>query len=126
MTSGRGGFTLIETLVALVILAIGLFAMAATSAAVTTTLTGSRNATIATQLSTQRMEVLRSTSRATTPPCTAAGFSSSATGVTSQGVTLTWTVPATGAVRQVRVISRYPLGRGRIRTDTLQTMIPCF
>ena len=68
MTSGRRGFTLIETLVALVILAIGLFAMAATSAAVTTTLTGSRNATIATQLATLRMEALRATSRSTLTP----------------------------------------------------------
>lgn len=126
MTSGRGGFTLIETLVALVILAIGLFAMAATSAAVTTTLTGSRNATIASQLATLRMEALRAASRSTMTPCTAAGFSSSGAPVTSQGVTMTWTVPGSGAMREVRVVSQYPLGRGRTRTDTLRTLIPCF
>ena len=39
---------------------------------------------------------------------------------------MTWTVPATGAVREVRVVTQYPLGRGRTRTDTLRTLIPCF
>ena len=126
MTSGRGGFTLIETLVALVILAVGMFAMAATSAAVTTTLTGSRNATIASQLATLRVENLRAISRSTLTPCTAAGFSSSGAPVVSQGVTMTWTVPATGAVRAVSVVTQYGLGRGRTRTDTLRTLIPCF
>jgi prepilin-type N-terminal cleavage/methylation domain-containing protein len=126
MTSSRGGFTLIETLVALVILAVGLFAMAATSAAVTTTMTGSRFATVATQLMNQRMEALRAASRATAVPCTAPGFASSGAPVVSQAVTLTWQVPANGGVRLVRVIASYPIGRGRTRTDTLSTSIPCY
>ncbi len=125
MTTGRGGFSLIETLVALVILALGLFAMAATSAAVTTTLTGSRFATIATQLASQRAEVLRATARSTVPPCTAGGFTSSASAITTQGVTMSWTVAASGSTRAVNVITTYPVGRGRTRTDTLRTLIPC-
>ncbi|HEX9166417.1 MAG TPA: prepilin-type N-terminal cleavage/methylation domain-containing protein [Gemmatimonadales bacterium] len=125
MTSGRGGFTLIETLVAIVILGIGLLAMAATSGAVTTTLVGSRMATQATQLSNMRMEQLRATARSTQPPCTAAGFASSGAATVSQGVTITWVVPATGASRRVRVIASYPIGRGRTRTDTLITLVRC-
>lgn len=126
MTRGRGGFSLIETLVALVILALGLFAMAATSAAVTTTLTGSRMATIATQLANQRAEVLRATARATVPACAAGTFSSSGAPITTQGVTLSWRVATTGAIRPVSVITQYPIGRGRTRTDTLRTLISCY
>lgn len=125
MSARRGGFTLIETLVAIVILGIGLLAMAATSGAITTTLVGSRNATQATQLANLRMEQLRAISRSTLPPCTAAGFASSAAAVVSQGVTITWVVPATGASRRVRVITTYGIGRGRTRTDTLLTLMNC-
>lgn len=125
MTSRRGGFTLIETLVAIVILGIGLLAMAATSGAITTTLVGSRNATQAVQLANDRMERLRAAARSTFPPCGSSGFASSAAAVVSQGVTITWVVPATGAARRVRVITTYGIGRGRTRTDTLLTLISC-
>lgn len=125
MSTGRGGFTLIETLVAIVILGIGLLAMAATSGAITTTLVGSRAATQATQLANLRMEQLRGLSRSTVPPCTAAGFASSGSAVVAQGVTMTWVVPTTGVSRRVRVITTYGIGRGRTRTDTLLTLISC-
>jgi Tfp pilus assembly protein PilV len=117
--------TLIETLVAIVILGIGLLAMAATSGAVTTTLVGSRVATQATQLANDRMERLRALSRSTPTPCTASGFASSGAAITTQGVTITWVVPPTGASRRVRVITSYGIGRGRTRTDTLLTLINC-
>jgi len=123
--SGRGGFTLIETLVAIVILGIGLLAMAATSGAITTTLVGSRGATQATQLANLRMEQLRAVSRSTAIPCTAVGFASSGAAIVTQGVTVSWVVPVSGASRRVRVITTYGLGRGRTRTDTLITLIGC-
>lgn len=125
MTSGRSGFTLIETLVAIVILGIGLLAMAATSGAITTTLVGSRGATQATQLANLRMEQLRALSRSTTIPCSAVGFASSGAPIVTQGVTVSWVVPVSGASRRVRVITTYGLGRGRTRTDTLITLIGC-
>jgi prepilin-type N-terminal cleavage/methylation domain-containing protein len=125
MSAGRGGFTLIETLVAIVILGIGMLAMAATSGAITTTLTGSRYATQATQLANLQMEQLRALSRSTAVPCAAAGFASSGATVVAQNVSISWVVPATGASRRVRVITQYPLGRGRTRTDTLLTLISC-
>lgn len=125
MNSGRSGFTLIETLVAIVILGIGLLAMAATSGAITTTLVGSRGATQATQLANLRIEQLRALSRSTATPCTASGFASSGAAVVTQGITVSWVVPVSGASRRVRVITTYGLGRGRTRTDTLITLISC-
>ncbi len=125
MKSGRRGFTLIETLVAVVILGIGVLAMAATSGAITTTLVGSRGATQATQLANLRIEQLRVLSRSTATPCTAPGFASSGAPVVTQGITVSWVVQPTGVSRRVRVITTYSLGRGRTRTDTLITLISC-
>lgn len=126
MSGGRGGFTLIETLVAIIILGIGLLAMAATSGAITTTLTGSRMATVATQLANLQLETLRLASRSTTPGCASGNFSSSSVDVVRQGVTMSWTVPATGMQRRVVVRTTYPVGRGHTRTDSLVTMVPCY
>jgi prepilin-type N-terminal cleavage/methylation domain-containing protein len=125
MNANRSGFTLIETLVAIVILGIGMLAMAATSGAITTTLTGSRFSTQAAQLANLRMEQLRALSRSTAIPCAAGSFASSGAAVISQGITINWVVPAAGASRRVRVITQYPIGRGRTRTDTLLTLISC-
>lgn len=125
MRAGRGGFTLIETLIAIVILSIGLLAMAATSGAITTTLTGARFATTASQRAALTMEELRVAAHSTVMPCTSGTFASSASSVVVQGVTVSWVVPATGGLRQVRVITQYPIGRGRTKTDTLTTQIRC-
>lgn len=123
--SHRRGFTLVEVLVAVVILAIGMMAMAATTGAITGTLTISRNATQAAQVANLAMDRLRSAASSTAPGCTSVGFASSAAASTQQGVTLNWVVPASGSLRTVRVIVRYPIGRGRTKTDTLASSVAC-
>lgn len=125
MSNKRSGFTIVELLVALVVLGVGLLALAAGMGSVTTTLSGSRISTEAVQLATRRMDRLRAAARSTTNPCTAGTFSSSAAPITNAGVTTTWVVPATGTLRRVLVIASYPLGRGRTRVDTLATTISC-
>ena len=123
--SNRSGFTIVELLVAVVVLGVGLLALAAGMGSVTTTLHGSRITTEAVQLATRRMDRLRAASRSTPAPCTSTTFSSSAAAVVSAGVTTTWVVPASGALRRVLVIASYPIGRGRTRVDTLATTISC-
>ena len=76
MTSTRG-LSLIEVMIAMVILAVGILAMGATAGAVTTTLTGSRAATQASQMAMGEIEKLRVAARSTKPACSAATFSSS-------------------------------------------------
>jgi prepilin-type N-terminal cleavage/methylation domain-containing protein len=125
MTHTRSGFTIVELLVAVVVLGVGLLALAAGMGSVTTTLNGSRISTEAVQLATRRMDRLRAAARSTTTPCTSTTFSSSAAPITNAGVTTTWVVPGAGTLRLVMVIASYPVGRGRTRVDTLATTISC-
>lgn len=120
-----GGFTLVEMLVAVVILSIGALALAAASGGITRTLTGSRTATVASQVASWRLESLRAAAQATTPRCVSAAFTSSASPLVSQGVTEQWVVPASGSLRVVRVTVNYPVGGGKTRTDTVATSVVC-
>jgi len=125
MIASQRGLSLIEVMIAMVILAVGILAMGATAGAVTTTLTGSRAATQATQMAMGELEQLRVAARATKPSCTAAAFSSSVTVLKQNGVSMTWTVPPSGTSREVQVSVTYPLGRGRTKTEVFRTLVPC-
>jgi prepilin-type N-terminal cleavage/methylation domain-containing protein len=117
----RSGFTIIEVLVAVTILAVGVVALAGSSATVTRMITRGKVDTRAAQLATQRVEALRLIAYSTTPRCTAlANGGPQAT----DHVTLSWTVAANGTGRTVNVSASYATGRGT-RTEVLTTYIEC-
>jgi len=117
----RGGFTLIEVLVAVVILGIGVVALVASTGSSTRMIGRGRTSTRAVQAATARMEILRATAYRTSPDCTAltSGVDSAATGVVT-----TWTVSGAGFSRSLRVISTYQVP-GRLKADTLLTQVRC-
>jgi len=117
------GFTLVEVLVAIVILAVGVIALAGSTAMVTRMIGRGKVETRVAQRASQRLEALRLSAASTTPRCTAGTFVSGGP-VTSNGLTESWTVPAAGKVRSVQVTVTYRTARGP-RTATLQTRIEC-
>jgi prepilin-type N-terminal cleavage/methylation domain-containing protein len=119
--SSRSGFTLIEVLVAVTILAVGVVAMAGSAGADTRMIGRGKIDTRATQLATERMEALRRTALFTTPRCTALA---SGGPTTTDNITLAWTVAVSGTGRNVNVRATYATARGS-RTDTLTTYIDC-
>ncbi len=123
--SNRSGFTLVELLVSVVILALGLLALAAGSGAVTRTIHGSRIGTAAAGQAIRQMDNLRSAARSTIPPCTSPNFATSVAATVLDGVTLSWRVAAAGSSRTVLVITSYPLGGGKTKVDTLSSTIQC-
>jgi prepilin-type N-terminal cleavage/methylation domain-containing protein len=125
MSSNRSGFTVVEMILAIVILSIGLLALAAGSGSVTRTLHGSRIATQAAHLAGERMDMLRAYARATIPPCTHAQFIPSASAVVLHDISQTWNIVADGATRRINVVSTYAIGRGQTRTDTLSSTVAC-
>jgi prepilin-type N-terminal cleavage/methylation domain-containing protein len=117
----RGGFTIIEVLIAIVVLAIGIIALVGSSASSTRMIGRGRSATRAVQAATERMEILRADAYRTTPDCTALANGSDSA---STGVVTTWTITGAGTLRVVQVISSYRVP-GRRKADTLTTQIRC-
>jgi prepilin-type N-terminal cleavage/methylation domain-containing protein len=121
----EAGFSLVEVLVAIVVLSVGMMMLAGGSLFVTRDLVRSRQATVASGLAQAQMDDLRARAAATVPRCLSAQFTSSVSPSTTSGVTISWVVPATGVNRVVRVITSYNLGRGRVRADTLAANVAC-
>lgn len=115
---GERGISIVEVLVAMMVLSVGLLGLASTAAMTTRMIGDSRRYTGASAVATRRAEILRS------QPC--ATLASGAE--TKGGYTVTWTVsnPAlANPARKVEVTVKATLGRGRVRTYTFPTTIPC-
>jgi type II secretion system protein I len=121
-----GGFTIIEVLVAIVVLGIGVIALVGTSGLVTRQIGRSRVITIANEVATRRLEQLKlaAAPNGAAAACTSAGFANGGP-VTSRGVTESWTVTNAGTLRTATVTVTYPR-TGGIGTVTLQTEIGCY
>lgn len=123
MTHSRVGFTLVEVLVAIVMLGIGIVALTGSSAMVTRMIGRGKVETRAAHAATRRMETLRLAAHATAGRCTAAAFASGGP-LLSEGLVESWEVPASGRLRRVRVTIGY-LTVGGPRKAMLETDIAC-
>lgn len=123
MKHSQSGFTLVEVLVAVLVLSVGVMALAGTSAGVTRMIGRGKVETRAAQAASRRMETLRLAAYAALPPCTEPGFASGGP-VFSGAMTESWLVPATGKVRRVRVTVTYLTARGP-REAVLETALTC-
>jgi Tfp pilus assembly protein PilV len=117
------GLTVIEVLIAVVVLGIGIVALAGGSALVTRMIGRGKIETLAAHVAARRMEALRLAAYSTTPHCTAPEFASGGP-LLGSGVTESWMVPASGRVRHVRVTVSYLTVRGP-RSASLETGIEC-
>jgi len=123
MTTKRAGFTLIEVMMAIVILTLGLLALAVATANVTSMVGSGKWATVASQVATRRLETIRQVAYSTSPSCTSSALiGGTASAVT--GVTESWTIAGTGNTRAVFVTVSYPRGN-RTTTDSIATLLRC-
>lgn len=114
--SGERGFTIVEVIIAVIVLSVGLLGLVSTAALTTRMISQGQRYSEAAALANQRFEILRAT------PCLFMANGSNAAGQ----VQLTWTVTAIQAdrARQVTVDVTSSTGTGR-RTDRFQTIIFC-
>jgi prepilin-type N-terminal cleavage/methylation domain-containing protein len=117
------GVTLVEVIVAIVVLAVGVIALAGSSGMVTRMIGRGKAETHAAQAASRRMEMLRALAGSTTPRCSDPGFTSGGP-ILSEGITESWVVSPTGNIRRVRVTVTYLTVRG-VRSAVLETAIEC-
>ena len=111
----RGGFTLVELMVAILIMTVGLLGMTGSAAVVARQMRASANQATAAQVAQSRLEWLRAA------PCLQIGDSTT----TTRGVQEKWThTKVTKAVVIVDSVS-YSNGRGQTRSQAYTTMVPC-
>ena len=114
--ASRKGFTIVELVVAIVILTVGLLGLASTAAVVTRQMGGGAQQTLAASLASSRFESMRAR--------TCAGLAGG-TQVT-RGLTEVWTV-ATSTASRARVVTDTVkwMARGRQRRVSYTSMITC-
>ena len=120
------GFTLVEVLIAILILAVGIIALAGSSASVTRMIGRGKIETRAAHAATRRMEQLRLAAAVRAEGglrCSSPAFASGGP-VIGAGMSERWQVLGSGRVRQVRVSVSYLTVRGP-RTAELETRITC-
>ena len=129
MANSNRGFTLLEVMIAVIILGIGITALAGGSALVTRQVGRGKVVTVATQYATQKMDSLRMLAARVDGGgnrCTHGGFVTGGPS-TVRGVTLNWRVLNGSAprTRNVAVSATYSTIRGT-RTITLNTQVGCY
>jgi prepilin-type N-terminal cleavage/methylation domain-containing protein len=121
-TRTKRGFSLVEVLVAIVMLSVGVLALVGSSAMVTRMIGSGKSSTDIAQRAQDRVDYLRQLAAGTSPPCTAAAFASGS--ATSLGVTETWVVPTSGSGRTVVLTLRHRTAY-RTKIDTVQVLLLC-
>ena len=111
----RKGFTLVETIVALVLVQFGLLAVAATSAMAMRDMAIAARAANAREVVRDRLELLRSTA------CAANTAGSRAT----RGLTESWRVTGEGVVRSMKDSVEYALPAGRRGQFVVEEKVLC-
>jgi prepilin-type N-terminal cleavage/methylation domain-containing protein len=119
----RAGFTIIEVMIAIVVLGVGVMALVGSSAMVTRMIGAGRTSTEVVEIANSRVEHLRRAAYSTSPPCTHAQFVGGDT--TGTGYTEKWTI--TTQANSISVITDsvvYRTTRGA-RPFVLTTSILC-
>lgn len=117
------GFTLVEVLMAVIVLGVGVTALVGSSAMVTRMVGRGKSETIAAQVANERIETLRALAFSTATHCTAPGFASGGP-VTTYGARERWIVSVAGKVASVSDTVTHRVARGTHK-DVLTTRIEC-
>ena len=121
MKAGRGGFTIVEVLIAIIMLSIGVLALASSAGGITRMLSNGQRKTRSYAMASSVVDSLRRVAKATCGSLPASGSG------TRAGITTTWAVTnptSTNTIHQVTVLMSYSVGPFR-KGDTLVANLYC-
>jgi prepilin-type N-terminal cleavage/methylation domain-containing protein len=121
----RDGFTVMEVMIALVILSIGLLGLVTTAALVTRMIGRGHRATQAALLAQEKLEELRARLGATRNCANPPPLSGSETVGPNGTYTRTWRITPNAFERRIDLFITYPAGPEQMRTDRLNTVVSC-
>ncbi len=117
------GFTIVEIIIAIVVLTVGLLGLVSTAALVTRMIARGQRSAVASTFAAQRLELLR-------PSACIAAQRTNGTDSLMRGSTWVainnWTWVAEGnEYYRARIVTTYKTVKNRVRTDTLELGVPC-
>ena len=126
MKTPRSGFTIVETLVAIIVLSVGVLALASSMGGITRMMSGGQRKTRAASLAASILDSLRNKAYSETPKCTGLVNGSDASTLYGDHYTTAWTITGAGTSRQITIRIGYRVGT-RPQGDTLVSTIhpPC-
>lgn len=123
MIRNKNGFTMIEIIMAIVVLAFGILVLCSSASGISRMLGSGQSKTRSAAVASARVEYLRNVAMSTNPACTSPSLTGG-TAAQPAGVTEDWTVTGSGSIRVVQVIVKYRNGP-RSQADTLGAVISC-
>ena len=120
-TSNQRGFTIIEVIIAIIVLTVGLLGLVSTAALVTRMIGRGQRSTEAAIFASQRMELLRSTGCLTRSSGGEYLYRGSRTVAYNRWM---WTDPG-NSTHQLQLLSYYRTVKNQVRVDTMETTISC-
>jgi prepilin-type N-terminal cleavage/methylation domain-containing protein len=118
------GFTLVEVIVAIILLGVGVMALVSSSAMATRMIGRGRESTMAAQVGAAQVERLRQLAASTATSCTAGTFKTDSLTDATSHVRARWVVPTAGTTRAIQVFLTYRAGSKQV-VDTMLTTIYC-
>jgi len=120
--SARSGFTIIEVLIAIIMLTIGVLALASSSGSITRMMHFAQAKTDASALAQSALDSMRYEANRTTPRCT--NLVSGTVGSHKRGFTASVGVTTVGNLRDIVVIVNYRVGT-QAKTDIVSSSLFC-
>jgi prepilin-type N-terminal cleavage/methylation domain-containing protein len=120
------GFTIVEILLAVIVLSVGVMALVGSSALATRMIGRGNKSTEVVQVATARAELLRTYAAATSPGCTDGVNVKTDSNTTASGIGEKWVLlgNAGDLTRDVRLTFSYRVPKGT-RTDTMMITLYC-